>query len=577
MSPTPTPPSTPTSSLSPAPSAGGALSSLHSTLPQWRALVEHAHEIETMHLRALESADARRWQNFQVESGPWLFDMSRQRIVSKTLLKLLELARVVGLEARIAAMFRGDLINNTEQRAVLHTALRSNFAGGIDVQAEVHASRQKISSFVGAVRAGRVLGCTGAKLTQVVNIGIGGSDLGPLLVCDALKAQWSGGLTPHFVSNVDRTQLYDVMRALNPAETLVVVCSKTFTTQETQANANAARAWVVGALGEAAAAKHFVAVSTNAAAMDAFGIATENRFTMWDWVGGRYSVWSAVGLVAELVLGSERFEEFLGGASAMDKHFIHTPFEKNLPVLMGLLSVWNRTFLKLPTLAVLPYDQRLARLPAYLQQLQMESNGKSVSREGKSVDFATAPVVWGEPGSNAQHSFFQMLHQGTPTTALDFITPLRGSWGDTEAQDLALQNCFAQAQAFAFGHNLEEVRHEMQKAGVAADQIARLGAHRVYEGNRPSSLLLYPQTTAATLGGLLALYEHSVFVQGSVWGLNSFDQFGVELGKKLATGISMRNDGGSQDGVSRKEGLSGPGSEGIAALVRYVVRQRMMS
>ena len=555
-----------TSTPTPTPAPGGASLPLHSSLPQWRVLVEHAHELARMHLRDLVSADAHRWQNFQVECGSWLFDISRQRIVTKTMSNLLELARAVGLEGRIAAMFRGDLINSTEQRAVLHTALRSDFAGGTGVQAEVHASRQKISSFVSAVRAGRILGCTGAKLTQVVNIGIGGSDLGPLLVCDALKAQWSGGLTPHFVSNVDRTQLYDLMRTLNPAETLVVVCSKTFSTQETQANANAARAWIVGALGEAAAAKHFVAVSTNAVAMDAFGIAAGNRFTMWDWVGGRYSVWSAVGLVAELVLGSERFQEFLSGASAMDKHFIDTPFEKNLPVLMGLLSVWNRSFLKLPTLAVLPYDQRLARLPAYLQQLQMESNGKSVSLGGESIDFATAPVVWGEPGSNAQHSFFQMLHQGTASAALDFIAPLSGSWGDTEAQDLALQNCFAQLQAFAFGHKLEEVRNDMLKAGVAAEQIARLGAHRVYEGNRPSSLLLYPQTTATTLGGLLALYEHSVFVQGSVWGVNSFDQFGVELGKKLAAGISMRTDGSS-----------GPGAEGIAALIRYVLRQRLRS
>jgi glucose-6-phosphate isomerase len=388
--------------------------------------------------------------------------------------------------------------------------------------------------------------------------------LGPLLVCDALKHEWSGGITPHFVSNVDRTQLEDLIRSIDPAETLVIVCSKTFVTQETQANADAARAWIVGALGEKSPANHFAAVSTNAPAMDAFGIAGDHRFTLWDWVGGRYSVWSAIGLVAELTVGSERFEEFLQGASDIDKHFTQAPFERNLPVLMGLLGVWNRTFLKLPTLAVLPYDQRLARLPAYLQQLEMESNGKSVSLGGQRVDFATAPIVWGEPGSNAQHSFFQMLHQGTLTQALDFIAPLRGSWGGTEAQDLALQNCFAQSQAFAFGHSLDEVEADMRKAGANPADIARIGAHRVYDGNRPSSLLLYPRTTARTLGGLLALYEHSVFVQGTVWGVNSFDQFGVELGKKLAVGIDLKG----------AKAPAGHGAAGLASLIEYVAKHR---
>jgi glucose-6-phosphate isomerase len=345
---------------------------------------------------------------------------------------------------------------------------------------------------------------------------------------------------------------------------VVIVCSKTFTTQETQANGNAARAWIVGALGEKSPAKHVAAVSTNASAMDVFGIADDHRFTMWDWVGGRYSVWSAIGLVAELVIGSEKFQEFLGGASDIDKHFTQTPFEKNLPVLMGLLGVWNRTFLSLPTLAVLPYDQRLARLPAYLQQLEMESNGKSVSLAGERVDFATAPVVWGEPASNAQHSFFQLLHQGTPTAALDFIAPLRGSWGGTEGQDLALQNCLAQSQAFAFGHTPEEVDADMRMAGSSAADIDRLRAHRVYEGNRPSSLLMYPRTTARSLGGLLALYEHSVFVQGTILGINSFDQFGVELGKKLALDIDMHGN----------KAPTGHGAEGLKALIQYVNTHR---
>ena len=540
------------------------MTQLNSSLKEWLAVAAHAEELKEAHLRDLTAADPKRWQTFHVEYDAWLLDISRQRITVKTLPLLFDLARAVDLPARTAAMFRGDPINTTEQRAVLHTALRSDFAGSAAIQAEVRDSRKQLVDFVAAVRAGRKLGVTGKKFKHVVNIGIGGSDLGPLLVCDALRHEWSGGITPHFVSNVDRTQLEDLIRSIDPAETLVIVCSKTFVTQETQANANAARAWIVGALGEKSPANHFVAVSTNAAAMDAFGIAAEHRFTMWDWVGGRYSVWSAIGLVAELTVGSERFEEFLQGASDIDKHFTQAPFERNLPVLMGLLGVWNRTFLKLPTLAVLPYDQRLARLPAYLQQLEMESNGKSVSLRGDRVDFATAPIVWGEPGSNAQHSFFQMLHQGTLTQALDFIAPLRGSWGGTEAQDLALQNCFAQSQAFAFGHSLDEVEADMRKAGANSGDIARIGAHRVYDGNRPSSLLLYPRTTARTLGGLLALYEHSVFVQGTVWGVNSFDQFGVELGKKLAVGIDLKG----------AKAPAGHGAAGLASLIEYVAKHR---
>jgi glucose-6-phosphate isomerase len=540
------------------------MSELNSSLPAWAAVAAHAKEMVKVHLRDLAGTDAKRWQQCHVEHDTWLLDISRQRITQQSLSLLLDLARAVDLSDRIVAMFRGDPINTTEKRAVLHTALRSDFAGSPAIQAEVKASRQKLENYVAAVRSGRKLGITGKKFRHVVNIGIGGSDLGPLLVCDALRAEWSGDITPHFVSNVDRTQLEDLTRTLDPAETLVIVCSKTFVTQETQTNANAARAWIVGALGEKAPGNHFVAVSTNAEAMDKFGIAPDHRFTMWDWVGGRYSVWSAIGLIAEIVIGSERFEEFLQGASDIDKHFTTAPFEKNLPVLMGVLGVWNRTFLNLPTLAVLPYDQRLARLPAYLQQLEMESNGKSVSLEGLHVNFATAPIVWGEPGSNAQHSFFQMLHQGTLTQALDFIAPLRGSWGGTEGQDLALKNCFAQSQAFAYGYTLPEVEADMRKAGVAAAEIDRIAIHRVHEGNRPSSLLMYPQTTARSLGGILALYEHSVFVQGTIWGINSFDQFGVELGKKLAVGIDMTGAKAPQ----------GTGAAGIAALINYVATHR---
>ncbi len=540
------------------------MANLNSSLPAWTAVAKHAQTLKGEHLRDLTGADPQRWQNFHLEYDMWLLDFSRQRVTGETFSLLFELARATELSERIAAMFRGDPINSTEGRSVLHTALRSDFAGGKAIQAEVHESRKKLSEFVAAVRRGEKRGSTGKKFKHVVNIGIGGSDLGPLLVCDALHHEWSGGLTPHFVSNVDRTQLEDLTRTLDPTETLVIVCSKTFVTKETQSNADAARAWIVGALGEKSPGNHFVAVSTNAAAMDAFGIAKSHRFTMWDWVGGRYSVWSAIGLVAELVIGSEKFGDFLSGASDIDRHFSTAPLEKNLPVLMGLLAAWNRTFLGLPTLAVLPYDQRLARLPAYLQQLEMESNGKSVSLAGEPVDFATSSVVWGEPGSNSQHSFFQMLHQGTPTAALDFIAPMRGSWGGTEGQDLALQNCLAQSQAFAFGHTLAEVDADMQKAGSSPADIERLRAHHVYEGNRPSSLLLYPQTTARSLGGLLALYEHSVFVQGTLWGINSFDQFGVELGKKLALDIDMTG----------RTAPTGDGATGLAALIGYVRTHR---
>jgi glucose-6-phosphate isomerase len=540
------------------------MNELNSSLPAWKAVAAHANEMSAVHLRDLAGSDANRWQQLHYEVDTWLLDISRQRVTQKTLSLLLDLVRATNLAERIAAMFRGDPINTTENRAVLHAALRSGFAGPKAVQDEVKASRQKLRAYVAAVRGGKKLGITGKKFRHVVNIGIGGSDLGPLLVCDALRAEWSGDITPHFVSNVDRTQLEDLTRTLDPAETLVIVCSKTFITQETQTNANAARAWIVGALGEKAAGNHFVAVSTNAEAMDKFGIAADHRFTMWDWVGGRYSVWSAIGLIAEIVIGSDRFEEFLQGASDIDKHFTTAPFEKNLPVIMGILGVWNRTFLNLPTLAVLPYDQRLARLPAYLQQLEMESNGKSISLQGKRVDFATAPIVWGEPGSNAQHSFFQMLHQGTLTQALDFIAPLRGSWGGTEGQDLALKNCFAQSQAFAYGYPLPEVEADMKKAGVSAEEVSRIAIHRVHEGNRPSSLLMYPQTTARSLGGILALYEHSVFVQGTIWGVNSFDQYGVELGKKLAVGIDMTGAKAPQ----------GAGAGGIASLINYVATHR---
>jgi glucose-6-phosphate isomerase len=392
----------------------------------------------------------------------------------------------------------------------------------------------KMHDFVAGVHEGRVTGSKGARFTDVVNIGIGGSDLGVVMATEALGRYRNRGIRLHCVSNIDGVELSEVMQDVDPATTLFVICSKTFTTLETLSNASSARDWIVSELGEAAVARHFVAVSTNHVAMDRFGVAPGSRFAMWDWVGGRYSLWSAVGLSIALALGWAPFELLLQGGHDMDEHFRSTPLEQNLPVLMGLIGVWNGNFLGLDSLAVLPYDRRLHRFPAYLQQLEMESNGKSVTRDGRSVTHATGAVVWGEPGNNAQHSFFQLLHQGTARVAMDFIAPVKGSSRFQRQHDLGLANCFAQAEAFAFGQTDLQVREDLAARGVAADEIARLEPHKVHVGNRPSSLVLFPRLGPRTLGRLIAWYEHKVFVQSVIWDVNPFDQWGVELGKKLA-------------------------------------------
>jgi glucose-6-phosphate isomerase len=403
---------------------------------------------------------------------------------------------------------------------------------------EVRSQLEKMREFVTGVHQGRVLGFTGARFTDVVNIGIGGSDLGIVMATEAMGRFRNRGIRLHCVSNVDGVELAEALESINPATTLFVVCSKTFTTQETLANANAAREWLIHELGEKAIGHHFVAVSTNHAAMDAFGIAPQSRFTMWDWVGGRYSLWSTVGLSIALALGMDQFELVLAGGHELDEHFRTAPLERNLPVLMGLLGVWNIDFLGLDSLAVLPYDRRLHRFPAYLQQLEMESNGKSVTRDGAPVASATGNVVWGEPGNNAQHSFFQLLHQGTARVALDFIAPVNGSSRFLAHQDLALANCFAQAEAFAFGQSPAQVRADLQAKGLPAAEIERLLPHKVHAGNRPSSLILLPRLGPRALGKLVAWYEHKVFVQSVIWDINPFDQWGVELGKKLASSMS---------------------------------------
>lgn len=533
-------------------------------LPQWKALERHAAEARTLHLRDLFEADPRRFETFSRNDLNLLFDFSRQRVTTQTLQLLIDLAAARDLRSRIEAMFSGEKINETEQRAVLHTALRNRsghpvLVDGQDVMPEVQANLARMRNFVEGVHGGRIHGATGKTFTDVVNIGIGGSDLGVVMATEALAGVRNRNIRLHCVSNIDAVQLADTLEQVDPARTLFVICSKTFSTLETLTNARLARQWIVDRLGEGAPARHFAAVSTNAKAMDAFLIAPQNRFTLWDWVGGRYSVWSAVGLSVALALGMDQFELMLEGGYEMDQHFRNTPPENNLPVLMGLLAVWNRNFLGLDSLAVLPYDQRLHRFPAYLQQLQMESNGKSVTLDGHAVTYATGPVIWGEPGSNAQHSFFQLLHQGTAGVALDFLAPVNASSPYQQQQNLALANCFAQAQAFAFGQTAEQVRADLVAKGVAENEIRRLIPHKVHPGNRPSSVILFPRLGPKTLGRLIALYEHSVFTQSVIWGINAFDQWGVELGKKLADSLApaLENPARASDADAALRGLLG--------------------
>jgi glucose-6-phosphate isomerase len=512
-------------------------------LPEWQALEAHAASMGAMHLRDLFVADPDRFSHLSRCELNLLFDYSRQRVTAETIKLLLKLARARGLPAAIDAMFAGDKINITEQRAVLHTALRNRsgrpvLVDGQDVMPEVQASLDKMRGFVEGVHGGRIHSASGKTFTDIVNIGIGGSDLGIVMATEALANVRNRNLRLHCVSNVDGVQLGDVLEKVDAARTLFVVCSKTFSTLETLTNAKLARQWVVDRLGAGAPARHFAAVSTNSKAMDAFLIPPQNRFTMWDWVGGRYSVWSAVGLSVALTLGMDQFELILEGGHEMDEHFRAAPLERNLPALMGMLAVWNRNFLKMDTLAVLPYDQRLHRFPAYLQQLEMESNGKGVTTDGQPVGCDTGAVIWGEPGSNAQHSFFQLLHQGTARIAIDFLAPVNASSPYQQQQNLALSNCFAQAQAFAFGQTEQQVRTDLAAKSLPQSEIERLLAHKVHPGNRPSSVLLFPRLGPKTLGRLIALYEHKVFTQSVVWNINAFDQWGVELGKKLADSLA---------------------------------------
>ena len=504
-------------------------------LPEWRALDAHAARLRQIHLRSLFAEDPGRGERFVAEGAGLYVDYSKHRITAETVRLFTELARAVRLPERIDAMFRGDRINVTENRAVLHVALRtprgaSIVVDGHNVVEDVHAVLDRMATFAERVRSGAWTGFTGKRIRNIVNIGIGGSDLGPAMAYEALRFYTDRRLVCRFVSNVDGADFVEKTVDLDPAETLLIVASKTFTTLETMTNARTARAWLVRALGdERAVARHFVAVSTNAGEVEKFGIDTANMFGFWDWVGGRYSMESAIGLSTMIAVGPDRFYEMLGGFHAMDEHFRNAPLEENLPVLMGMLGIWYDDFFRAQTIAVLPYSQYLARFPAYLQQLTMESNGKGVTIDGARVDYDTGAIYWGEPGTNGQHSFYQLIHQGTKLVPCDFIgfsQPLE-PLGDHH--DLLMANLFAQAEALAFGKSAEQVRAE----GTASDLIP----HREFEGNRPSTMILAERLTPATLGALVALYEHVVFTQGVVWNIDSFDQWGVELGKVLAARI----------------------------------------
>jgi glucose-6-phosphate isomerase len=505
-------------------------------LPAWNALQKHSTEIGKTTLRQLFDQDPDRGTRFNAEATGLFLDYSKNRITGDTVKLLLQLAEERGLKDRIAAMFRGDKINVTENRAVLHIALRAPKTESIKVDGEdvvpgVHAVLDKMSTFSDKVRSGAWKGHTGKRIRNIINIGIGGSDLGPVMAYEALKYYSQRDLTFRFVSNVDGTDFVEAVRDLSADETLFLVASKTFTTLETMTNAHAARAWALKGLGgdESAIAKHFVAISTNAKEVSKFGIDTENMFGFWDWVGGRYSMDSAIGLSTMLAVGPDNFRALLSGFHQMDEHFRTAPFEKNLPVLMGLLTVWYTDFFDAQTQAVLPYEQYLKRFPAYLQQLTMESNGKHVTLDGKRVETQTGPVYWGEPGTNGQHSFYQLIHQGTRLIPCDFIGFLKTLNPLGEQHAMLLANVFAQAEALAFGKTAEQV-----KAEGTADWLV---PHRVFEGNRPSNTILAERLTPEILGKLVALYEHSVFTQGAIWNIDSFDQWGVELGKVLAQKI----------------------------------------
>jgi glucose-6-phosphate isomerase len=513
------------------------------SLPAWQKLKEHYTLIRGRQMRDLFAADPQRFERFSHSLNDILFDYSKHRIDATTIELLLKLADQCRLRDKIEDMFSGEKINVTEQRAALHTALRNRsnspvYVDGEDVMPKINAVLDRMRDFSERVRDGRWRGASGKEICAIVNIGIGGSDLGPLMVCEALKPYSHERLRARFVSNVDGTHMAETLKGLDPETTLFLIASKTFTTQETMANAHSARAWLLDALGdEKAIAKHFVAISTNREQVIKFGIDPANMFEFWDWVGGRYSLWSAIGLSIALAIGMDRFEELLTGAHQVDRHFRETPFAQNIPVIMGLLGIWYNNFFGAQTHAILPYDQSLHRFPAYLQQGDMESNGKGVTSSGEPVNYATGPIIWGEPGTNGQHAFYQLIHQGDKLIPCDFLAPVHSHNPLGEHHSLLLSNFFAQPEALMKGKTAQEAETEINAEGHEPERVAQLLPHKIFPGNRPSSSMLFDRLTPKTLGSLIALYEHKIFTQGAIWGVNSFDQWGVELGKQLAQRI----------------------------------------
>lgn len=511
-------------------------------LPAWKALTAHFEKVKNLHIKDLFAAEPNRFDNFSLKIDDILVDFSKNRITDETLSLLVQLAKESGVEEQAKAMFNGEKINNTEKRAVLHTALRNRsnrpvLVDGQDVMPAVNAVLAKMKAFCEKVRSGAWKGFTGKSITDVVNIGIGGSDLGPFMATEALKPYASENLNVHFVSNVDGTHIAETLKKLNPETTLFIVASKTFTTQETLTNADSAKAWLLAKLPSEAVASHFVALSTNAKAVAAFGIDTENMFEFWDWVGGRYSLCSAIGLSLAVYVGFDNFEALLKGAHKVDEHFRNTPLEKNIPVILALLGVWYNNFFEADSHAILPYDQYLHRFAAYFQQGDMESNGKGVTKSGETVDYATGPIIWGEPGTNGQHAFYQLIHQGTKLIPADFIAPAISHNPLSDHHPKLLANFFAQTEALMKGKTAEEAKAELVKSGLSAEEVETLTPHKVFSGNRPTNSILFKQLTPEVLGALIAMYEHKIFVQSVIWDINAFDQWGVELGKQLANKI----------------------------------------
>jgi glucose-6-phosphate isomerase len=511
--------------------------------PAWRALVEHQSVLAGVHMRSLFAGDPDRFTRFSLRLDDLLVDYSKNLITADTIRLLQSLARQEGVEAWRDRMFAGDPLNVTEGRPVLHVALRNRstrpmMAHGTDVMPDVRAVLDHMREFSDQIRGGQWRGCTGKAISDVVNIGIGGSDLGPVMVTEALRPYGTPGLRLHFVSNVDGTHIAEVLNRVHPETTLFIIASKTFTTQETLTNALSAKAWFLRRTGDpATVARHFVALSTNAREVERFGIDTRNMFVFWDWVGGRYSLWSAIGLSIAIAIGMDRFIELLEGAFVMDEHFRTAPPEHNIPVTLALLGIWYTNFFGARSHAILPYDQYLHRFPAYLQQADMESNGKRVDRDGRAVDYSTGPVIWGEPGTNGQHAFYQLIHQGTQLIPADFLAPAQTQNPVGNHHQILLSNFLAQTEALMKGKTEEEVREELRRAGLDGDPLEQLLPHKVFPGNRPTNSILFTRLTPRTLGMLIAMYEHKIFVQGIIWRINSFDQWGVELGKQLAKAI----------------------------------------